>query len=395
MVVPSARKEARDILLCDLDAFFASVEQRDHPEYRGRPVIVGGTPEGRGVVAACSYEARKYGVRSAMPMKKAVRLCPAAVFLPADLARYRQASKEVFSIFARFTPEVEEVSIDEAYLGVPAGRGVEIAAVIRETVRKEVDLPVSVGISCNKLLAKTACELAKPDGLRAVWPADVPEVVWPLPVSKLYGVGPRTEQILKSMGIYTIGDLAQCSESELVRRLGSFGAELKMFAQGIDYRPLELTHTVKSIGREITFEYDRWDEEEVLQVLSFLAGEVGYRLRTKGFKGRTVTVKIRKGDFSTFTRSRTLPYSTDLDREIYETARELFLHSEIGPPWRLIGLQVSGLSREEMRQLSLLEIDGEKRRQKEEELSHVVDDLRRKYGRTVVQRAMLLRKNKK
>lgn len=392
MVALSAGREARDILLCDLDAFFASVEQRDHPEYRGQPVIVGGTPEGRGVVAACSYEARKYGVRSAMPMKKAVRLCPTAVFLPVDLMRYRQASREVFGIFERFTPEIEEVSIDEAYLGVPVGRGMEIAVAIREAVRKEVNLPISVGISCNKLLAKMACELAKPNGVRAVWPAEVPEVIWPLPAGKLYGVGPRTEQVLKSMGIYTIGDLALCSESELTRRLGSFGSELKVFAQGIDYRPLELAHTVKSVGREITFEYDRWDEEEVLQVLSFLAGEVGYRLRAKGFKGRTVTVKIRKGDFSTFTRSRTLPYSTDLDREIYEAARELFLHSGIGPPWRLIGVQVSGLSTGEMRQLSLLEIEEEDRRRKEEELCHTVDDLRRKYGRAVVQRAVLLRK---
>ncbi|MEW5934189.1 MAG: DNA polymerase IV, partial [Bacillota bacterium] len=170
----------RDILLCDLDAFFASVEQRDHPELRGKPVIVGGDASRRGVVAACSYEARAYGVRSAMPMRQALELCPRAVVLPVRMSRYREASDQVFSIFDRFTPDVEAVSIDEAYLAVSAGQGVETAEQIRDLVRRELELPLSVGVSCNKLLAKVACRLAKPDGLRALWPDQVAGVLWPL-----------------------------------------------------------------------------------------------------------------------------------------------------------------------------------------------------------------------
>ncbi|MGB9859829.1 MAG: DNA polymerase IV [Moorellaceae bacterium] len=378
----------KDILLCDLDAFFASVEQRDHPEYRGKPVIVGGDPRGRGVVSACSYEARKYGVRSAMPMKKALRLCPQCIVLPVDRWRYEQVSDQVFAIFERFTPEIEKVSVDEAYLAVPKGEGVEIAQTIRKAVREELDLSLSVGVSSNKLLAKMACELAKPDGLRAVWPEEVPQIIWPLPVGNLPGVGAKTERVLKTMGIYTIGDLVGKGEAEIIERLGSAGRELLLFARGIDYRRLETVQEAKSLGKETTFEQDKWDREEVIAALAFLCGEVGYRLRSYRLKCRTVTLKIRRGDFSTYSRSRTLAVDTDLDGDIYRAAKELFEKSGVKPPWRLIGVQVGGLGPKDIEQLSLEAGDG---KQKEEKLLGAVDTLRRKYGKSVVQRAVILR----
>lgn len=233
-----------------------------------------------------------------------------------------------------------------------------------------------------------ACELAKPGGLRAIWPEDVPEVIWPLPVGKLFGVGPKTEQVLVSMGIYTIGDLAGKKEVEIIERLGSTGRELLLFARSIDYRRLEMVQEAKSLGREITFEKDKWDPEEVAAALALLCGEVGYRLCSHHLKCRTVSLKIRRGDFSTYNRSRTLPFETDLDSDLYRTAKELFEKSGVKPPWRLIGVQVGCLSRADIEQLSL---EPEKKK-KEENLLRAVDGLRRKYGKSVVKRAVILGK---
>lgn len=375
-----------EILLCDLDAFFASVEQCDHPEYRGKPVIVGGRPDERGVVAACSYEARRYGIRSAMPMSRAVKLCPNAVFLPVDMARYRRASDQVFAIYTRFAAQTEPVSIDEAYLAVPFGRGVETAEEIRETVRRELNLPVSVGVSVNKLLAKMVCELAKPDGLRQVEPEGVPTVIWPLPVRKLPGVGPRAEEKLNRAGIMTIGQLAEFPENELIKTFGSFGATLHRYANGIDDREMEPVRRAKSISEETTFAEDVYDRETVLRTFLELAEQVGYRLRRKGLKGRTITVKIRHSDFSTITRSRTLPDFVDGDRAIYRTAQELFSANCGQPPWRLVGVQVSNLNGGGCEQLALF-TEGDKDRQ----VCKVVDELRKKYGADAVKRAALLR----
>ena len=197
-----------DILLCDLDAFFASVEQRDNPAFKGRPVIVGGDPDSRGVVSTCSYEARRYGVKSAMPMKKALELCPEAIILSVNMPRYKEISDQVMEIFERFTPDIEQVSIDEAYLAVKRGAGLETAKKIRSAVRQELGLPLSIGVSANKLLAKVACQLAKPDNIKALWPEEVERVLWPLPVRVLPGVGPVTEQKLNMFGIKTVGDIA-------------------------------------------------------------------------------------------------------------------------------------------------------------------------------------------
>jgi DNA polymerase-4 len=371
-----------DILLCDLDAFFAAVEQLEHPEYRGKPVIVGGRPGERGVVATCSYEARKYGVHSAMPMVQAAKLCPDAVFLPVNMDRYRQVSARVFAVYERFAAKIEKVSIDEAYLAVPAGLGVETASKIREAVRREHGLPVSVGVSVNKLLAKMACELAKPDGLYQVAKEDVPKTIWPLPVNKLHGVGPQTQKKLNRIGIKAIGQLAKLSEDELIKMFGAaFGVLLHQRANGIDTREIETEREIKSIGEETTFPKDVYDRDAVLITLMDLAGQVGYRLRHKGLKARTVTVKIRSADFSTITRSQSLPAAVEGDGAIYKAARELFVNNCGQSPWRLVGVQVSNLDSHE--QLSLFQ-------EKDERVSRVVDKLKDKYGMGVIKRGSLL-----
>ncbi len=371
-----------DILLCDLDAFFASVEQLDHPEYRGKPVIIGGRPGERGVVATCSYEARKYGVRSAMPMIQAVKLCPDAVFLPVNMDRYRQVSARVFAVYDRFAAQIEKVSIDEAYLAVPSGVGLETARKIREAVRRELGLPVSVGISVNKLLAKMACELAKPDGLYRVAKEDMPKIIWPMPVSKLHGIGPQTKEKLNRIGVKTICQLAKFPERELIKMFGTaVGVMLHQRANGNDTREIQAEREIKSIGEETTFPKDVYDQDAVLTTLMDLAGQVGYRLRHKGLKARTVTVKIRSADFSTITRSQSLPAAVEGDGAIYKVARELFVTNCGQPPWRLVGVQVSNLDSYE--QMSLFQ-------EKDEKVSRVVDKLKDKYGMGVIKRGRLL-----
>lgn len=371
-----------DILLCDLDAFFASVEQLDNPEYRGKPVIVGGRPGERGVVSTCSYVARKYGVRSAMPMVQAVKLCPDAVFLPVNMDRYRQVSAQVFAVYERFATQIEKVSIDEAYLAVPSGAGVEKARKIREAVRQELDLPVSVGISINKLLAKMACELAKPDGLYRVAKEDIPKIIWPLPVSKLYGIGPQTKEKLNRIGVETICQLAKFPKDKLIKMFGGVvGVMLHQRANGNDTREIQVEREIKSISEETTFPQDVYDKDAVLITLMDLAGQVGYRLRRKGLRARTVTVKIRSGDFNTITRSQSLHDAVEGDGAIYRVVRELFIANCGQVSWRLVGVQVSNL--DSCEQLSLFQ-------ERDEQISRVVDKLKDKYGMGVIKRGSLL-----
>ncbi len=374
----------RDILLCDLDAFFASVEQRDHPEYRGRPVIVGGKPSDRGVVSTCSYEARLFGVRSAMPMATAVRLCPHAVFLPVDMARYQEVSRQVSAIYGRFTPDLEPASIDEAYLGVPADKGRQTAAAIHLAVREELSLPVTVGVAVNKLLAKMACELAKPDGVKEIRTEDVPLVVWPLPVKSLPGVGPQTEEKLRRLAVHTIGQLARYPETLLTRKFGKFGAMLHQYANGIDRRNLQTAREPVSVSEETTFQKDICDQDQALTVLLDLAEQVGQHLRRENLKARTVTVKIRFGDFRTITRARTLPHPVDGNGSIYEVARDLFLGHRGAPPWRLLGVQASNFAK--LEQLSLFN----DQRDRDSQVSRTMDELRRKYGRKALRKAKTL-----
>ncbi len=370
----------QEILLCDLDAFFASVEQLDNPGLKGRPVVVGGDPDSRGVISTCSYEARQFGVRSAMPMKKALRLCPEAVVLPVNMPRYKEVSDQVMDIFDRFTPDIEQVSIDEAYLAVKAGTGLETAREVRFAVREGLGLPLSIGVSINKLLAKIACSLAKPDGIMALYPEDVEKVLWPLPVRFLPGVGPVTEAKLNAFGIKTVGELASFPLEALKSIAGSptAAAELKAYAFGRDSRKLELNTEQKSISEEITFPRDVYEKDYILAVLFDLASEIGYRLRSKGLTARTVGLKLKFPDLSLKTRSFTLPEVTASDEKIFKAAAELFARCCGNPPWRLVGIKASGLEGES--QLSLIPGGNPK----EEKITPVLDMLRRRYGRGAV-----------
>lgn len=376
-----------DILLCDLDAFFASVEQLDNLELRGKPVIVGGDPAARGVVSTCSYEARSYGVRSAMPMKKAVELCPEAVVLRGNMRRYKEMSNRVLGILERYTPDIEPVSIDEAYLAVTKETGLETAKAIRAAVKEELGLPISIGVSVNKLLAKIACGLAKPDNLKALWPQDVPQLLWPLPVKVLPGVGPVTEKKLHSYGLSTVGSLAEFPEESLISLLGKNGKLLKQYAWGQDDRKVETEHERKSVSEETTFPRDVFEREQILVTLLELSGEVGYRLRSKGLRAKTISLKLRFADFNTITRDMTLSEATDSDREIYRCAEKLFLREGNRPPWRLSGVKASSL--ESSRQLSLFSSVSAS----ETKITLVKDRLRNKYGREVLVSARRLMKD--
>jgi DNA polymerase IV len=381
-------KKKKDILLCDLDAYFASVEQRDHPELRGLPVIIGGSPEKRGVVSTCSYEARIYGVRSAMPMKKALALCPEAVVLRGRMSRYKEVSGQVRRIFEEFTPDIEYVSIDEAYLAVPEGSGCRTGEEIHRKIREELDLPISVGVSVNKLLAKIACELAKPDKVGTLWPEEVTGLLWPQPVRALPGVGPVTEKNLQRYGIKTVKDLACSSVSSLDRILGRNAETLHCFARGIDNRELEPEHEAKSISEETTFGEDVFEREELLAALLELSAGVGYRLRRSGLSARTITLKLRFSDFRTITRAKSLPETINGDSDIYRSVKELFLRHSGKPPWRLAGVQASGF--EEGNQLTLL--NSSPADEKEKALTLTRDHLRKKYGAEVIIQARRLKK---
>ena len=381
-------KKIKDILLCDLDAFFASVEQLDNPGLRGKPVLVGGNPEGRGVVAACSYEARSFGIRSAMPMKKALALCPEAVVVRGRMSRYKELSKQVRQIFGRFTPDVEFVSIDEAYLAVQKGLGCDTGEAIHATVREELCLPISVGVSVNKLLAKIACELAKPNKVGTLWPGEVKDKLWPLPVRALPGIGPVAEKTLHCKGINTIKDLAFYSKEALTLMLGSNAEAVYNYAHGIDNRDLESEHEAKSISEETTFPEDIYDCDDILTVLMEQSAGVGFRLRNAGLTARTVTVKLRFKDFKTITRSKTMPETIFVDMEIYRVAKELFRAHSGTPPWRLIGVQVSGF--EQGSQMSLLQPTPAGDR--EGILTITRDKLREKYGSEVIFQGKRLKK---
>jgi DNA polymerase-4 len=337
----------RTILHLDLDAFYASVEQLDDPALRGRPVIVGG-PSNRGVVCAASYEARRFGVRSAMPTSQARRLCPEGVFLHPRFGRYGELSDQVFGIYRRYTPLVEPLSLDEAFLDVGASRalhgdGPSIAARIRREVRAETGLTVSAGVAEVKLAAKIATDLGKPDGLTVVPAGGVAAFLAPLPVGRLWGVGGVTEAALRKIGVATIGDLARLPESAVSAALGADRAHgLRALARGEDQREVVPDEAARSVGGEETFEADLVGEVALARVLLLQASRVGRRLRAAGLRGRTVTLKVKYADFTQVTRRVTLGAPTDDDRLIYRTARDLLARVEAGRPVRLAGVTVSG-----------------------------------------------------
>lgn len=371
-----------DILLCDLDAFFAAVEQLDHPELKGKPVIVGGNPDQRGVVSTCSYEARAFGVRSAMPMFMAKKLCPHGIFLPVNMKRYQEMSRQVFKIYQRFTPLIEAVSIDEAYLEVNKGTGIQSAQAIRQAVREELGLAVSVGVSGNKLLAKISSNMAKPDGLKALWPEEAPRVLGNRSVRLIPGIGPKTAERLGKYGIETIAHLSGYPLEWFRNRFGKRGEELYNFVHWRDDRPLVLDRERKSIGREETLAEDVSAHEEIITLLRELSEEVGYRLRKSGFSARTLTIKVRFPDFKTITRSHTSEQLLYTDQEIFAVARELYRSLNNNRPIRLLGVQVSGF--EQGIQLSLFD----EQKEKEIKLANLVDEINEKYGGKAIKRGI-------
>ncbi len=353
--------EARRILHCDMDCFYAAVHMRDDPALLGRPVVVGGDPEGRGVVAAASYEARRFGIHSAMPAARARRLCPAAVFLRPDFPRYRRESERIFSIYREFTAEVQTVSLDEAYLDVtdrlePYGSATAIAREIRRRVRGERGLTVSVGVGPNKLVAKVASDHDKPDGLTVVPPERVPGFLAPLPVRALHGVGPSTERALASMGVRTVAELREVALDALVARFHAHGRTLYDFARGVDGRPVHVEQKRRSLGSERTYAADLTSLAAMDAELERLAGEVAAGLVTRDLTACTVTVKVRFGDFTTVTRSRTFRIPTQQAVAIGAKARELLRLTEAGGRRvRLLGVTASTLVVGGVRQLDLFE----------------------------------------
>jgi DNA polymerase IV len=379
----------RTILHVDLDAFFAAVEQRDRPDLRGRPVIVGGDPRGRGVVSAASYEARRFGVRSAMSLREAVRRCPDGVFLPVDGRRYQLASRDVMEVLRRFTSAVEPVSIDEAFLDVTGSRalfgdGATIARSIKDAVRADVGLTASVGVATTKLVAKIGSDLRRPDGLVVVAPGDEATFLAPLDISRLWGVGEKTATVLAEYGVTTIGDLAALPPDVVVRRFGKHGASLVERARGIDADPVRSGDPAKSVGHEHTFDADTSDREVIERTLLGMADGVSGRLRSAGVRASTVTVKIRDSSFRTITRQRTLPEPTDLTEPIYRTAVELARPEVRGIRVRLLGVTASNLGERE--QLGLFELEDPRRRAAIE----AADAVRRRYGADAVTRARLV-----
>ncbi len=385
---------ARTILHLDLDAFYASVEQLDDPGLRGRPVVVGGLGR-RGVVCAASYEARPSGVRSAMPMARARRLCPDAVFLSPRFDRYGELSDRVFGIYRRYTPLVEPLSLDEAFLDVTESRalhgtGRDIAVAVKRAVRSETGLTVSAGVAEVKMAAKIASDLGKPDGLVLVPEGRVAEFLAPLPVGRLWGVGKVTEAALRELGIATIGDLAGTPEAVLASRFGSHGRELRALALGDDRREVVPDEEAKSIGAEETFEEDLRGAEALLPRLLEQCGRVARRLRGAGARGRTVTLKLKYADFTLVTRRCTLPAPTDDGAVIYAAVKEDLSRADLGRPVRLTGVSVSGFAAEEAGgQLGLFDAPPEPRDPRRDRLHAALDALTDRFGEDAVRPATL------
>ena len=392
------------IIHLDLDAFFASVEQRDNPAYREKPIIVGGISgangkSNRGVVCAASYEARQYGVHAGMPIWEARQKCHEGIFIPSQMSKYLEASKKFFQICSSYTPLIEPLSIDELFLDVSGceslfGSTEVIGKKIKERVWQELRLKVSVGIAENKFLAKIATNLGKPDGFYIISSENIQKILYPLPVSSLWGIGKKTEELLKKSGIYQIEQLARMPDSILENLLGKNGKKMKLLAQGIDESPVTPPSTVKSIGKETTFSTNITEKAILIKELLKISQLVGYTARKKGYKGKTITLKIRFHNFITFNRSKTLKNPTNLDDIIFKTVVELLdkvRHKKGGV--RLLGIKLSNLtSGNERKQLKFLRDEEDKKDDKLEQLTLSLDKIREKHGSKAVTRASLLPK---
>ncbi|MBB6128434.1 DNA polymerase IV [Mucilaginibacter lappiensis] len=337
----------RKIIHIDMDAFYASVEQRDFPEYRGKALVVGGSPQGRGVVATASYEARKFGVRSAMSSKRAVQLCPDAIFVRPRFAAYSEVSQKIREIFSRYTDLIEPLSLDEAYLDVThdklnIGSAIEIAQQIKQAIKDELQLTASAGVSINKFVAKIASDINKPDGLKFIGPSSIEDFMEQLPVEKFFGVGKVTAQKMKQMGLHTGADLKKLTEEELVRHFGKTGRFYYQIVRGVDNREVQPHRETKSLGAEDTFAYDLTTLEEMNEELDKIALTVYNRLLKYDLKGRTLTLKVKYSDFKQITRNQSFPEAFSDLETISQTAKQIMAvtYTEVAKV-RLLGISLS------------------------------------------------------
>ncbi len=382
----------RVVMHADMDAFYAAVEQRERPELRGKPVIVGGSRDGRGVVTAASYEARAFGVRSAMPSRQAARLCPQAEFVPGRMDLYAEVSSRVMNLFRAYTPLVEPLSLDEAFLDVTGcerryGMPSEIARHLRATVREREDLPISVGVAATKSVAKIASQVAKPDGCRVILPGAESAFLDPLPVRMVWGIGPKTAAKLERHGVTTIGGLARIDPERVHAGFGGTAAQAAVRSRGIDPRAVDPARGRRSVGNEVTFERDVDDRTVVVDYLQQLAEHVGQRLRAKHLRARTISVKVRYADFRTITRQTTVGAAVDIGTAIFALARGLFLRvARADDVYRLVGVQATALESFDYRQLPLRPAETRERRQ----LDEAQDQIRQRFGDAVLAPASLL-----
>ena len=382
--------ECRQIIHFDMDAFYASVEQFDNPGLAGKAVIVGGDPQKRGVVSAASYEARKFGVHSAMPMSQAIRLCPNAIVLPVRMKRYAELSRQIHDIFQKFTPEIEPISLDEAFLDITGslqlfGSAEKIGRDIKLQIKEQLGLVASVGIAGNKFLAKLASDLDKPDGFVIITEENKQQILDPLPVSRIWGVGKVTEKALKSKGINTIRQLREVSPEILQGILGDQTPHMLRLAHGIDNREVESSREAKSISSEQTFATDITDKEILLSVLLNQVEDVAQRLRTNDLEARTITLKLRYDDFRTVTRSTTFDCPTNTTKTLWQQAKEVFVkwYKKSAGPLRLLGFGASGLQKAGTGQQSLF---AEPEQEKQKRLDKAFDEIRGKFGHDSLRR---------
>jgi len=382
----------RFIIHVDMDAFFAAIEQRDRPQLRGKPVIVGADPrngKGRGVVSTCSYEARKFGIHSAMPISFAYKRCPQAVFLTPDMAKYGEVSRDIHSIFYDFTPKIEPVSIDEAFLDITGSLHIfktplNAARLLKSKIKQETGLTASIGIAPTKMAAKIASDLNKPDGLVEVKQIRLLEFLWPLDIGKIWGLGKKSQSILNNLGIRTIGELARLNVKDVKKTFGKNGEYFWHLANGIDEREVEFETEAKSISNEFTFSQDTQDRKAIEAKLSYLCEKVSSRLRTQGLKGRTITLKVRLQGFNTYTRAKTLTRATNFVDSIYKIAKVILDKFSLEKKKiRLIGVKVSGLTPQDVRD----SIFSEKDDGKNERIHKAVDAIKGKFGNQAIHRA--------
>ena len=373
-----------------MDAFYASVEQLDNPDLVGKAVIVGGDPQKRGVVSAASYEARKFGVHSAMPMSQAVRLCPSGIVLLVRMNRYAEISQQIHAVFQKFTPQIEPISLDEAFLDVTQslrlfGSAEKIGREIKHQIKEQLGLIASVGIASNKFLAKIASDLEKPDGFVIITEDNKQQILDPLPVSRIWGVGKVTEKALKAKGIDTIKQLREAPSEVLHSIFGEQTAHMLRLAEGIDDRNVEPSREAKSISSEQTFATDTADKEVLLGVLLNQVEDVAQRLRTEGLIARTITLKLRYDDFRTVTRSMTFDCPTNTTKTLWQNAKEVFVkwHKKSAGPLRLLGFGVSGLQRYGTGQQQLF---AEPEEEKQKRLDKAFDRIRSKFGDDALRR---------